>query len=105
MSDVVTNHKEIAMNTDLTTIDLRSLDDVTGAGGYFDYLMQQKQHPTTGGGPSCHFNWKEVGAWTAGGAIAGAKGGWVGAGLGALGGAVGDIGGQIANGACSPKKK
>ena len=89
----------------LTTIDLASLDHVTGAGGYFDALMLQKQHPTTGSPFTCHINTGEVAAWAAGGAIAGAKGGWAGLGLGALGGAVGDVAGQIANGACHATKK
>ncbi|MBB3345684.1 hypothetical protein FHY02_000122 [Sphingomonas sp. BK069] len=39
-------------------------------------------------------NWGEVGAWTVGGAIAGAGGGWAGAGLGALGGGLADYVGQ-----------
>ena len=93
------------MTYEMATIDANDLCDVTGAGGYFDALMMQKQHPTTGGGPSCHFNWGEVGAWTAGGALAGARGGPWGAALGAAGGGLADLGSQVANGACSPKRK
>jgi hypothetical protein len=33
------------MTYELATISTHDLDNVTGAGGYFDYLMQQKQQP------------------------------------------------------------
>lgn len=86
---------------EFATVSAFHLDDVSGGIGWAPGVPG-RAHPSAG----CHFNWGEVGSWTAGGVIAGARGGPWGAVLGGIGGGLADIGSQIANGACSaPKHK